>query len=86
MQRGRDECYLVEIRSVADPSPPVFTEADLERDTEQAIAGLLARLRTLSSRQLLEQVYLRQLHCLCAACHARWTDDPFGTAPGGSRT
>ena len=86
LQRGRDECYLVEIRAVADPYPPVFTEADLERDTKLAIAELLARLRTMSERQLIEQVYLRRLYCLCAACHARWADNPFGAALDRSST
>lgn len=86
LQRGRDESYLVEIRAVADPSPPVFTEADLERDTELAIAELLARLRKMSERQLIEQVYRRRLYCLCAACHTSWADDPFGAAADRSRT
>jgi hypothetical protein len=64
----------------------VFTADDLERDTERAIAELLARLRGMSERQLIEQVYLRRLYYLCAACHTRWAGDPFGVAGDRSST
>lgn len=78
LERGRAPFHLVEIRSVGDPSPPVFTQEDLEADTRRAIAELLARLARLSERQLIDQVYRRLLHCLCATCYAEWSDDPFG--------
>jgi hypothetical protein len=78
LERGRGECYFVEVRTVADPSSPVFSPEDLERDTERAIGELLARLRAMTERQLLDQVYSRRLFCLCAPCHARWVNDPFG--------
>jgi hypothetical protein len=86
LERGRDACYLVEIRAVCDPSPPVFTADDLERDTVRAIAELLVRIRGMSERQLIDQVYRRRLYCLCAACHARWGDDPFGVVGDRSST
>jgi len=88
LERGRGECYFVDVRAVADPSPPVFTEDDLERDTARAIRELLARLRKMTERQLLDQVYHRRLFCLCGPCYAQWVKDPFGPRddPGADRT
>jgi hypothetical protein len=81
LSRGRGECYVVEIRAVADPSPPVFTQDDLERDTEHAINELLARLRSMSDEQLIGQVYRRRLFYLCGPCYTLWVENPFGS-PG----
>jgi hypothetical protein len=80
---GRGEYYLVDIRAVADPSPPVFTDDDLSQDAERAIAELLSRIRALTERQLLDEIYRRKLFCLCNACYASWIEDPVGagTAP-----
>jgi hypothetical protein len=75
---GRGEGYLIDIRAVADPTPPAFSAEDLQADTEREISRLLASLRGQSERQLLDQVYGRRLFCLCNACYARWIDDPFG--------
>jgi hypothetical protein len=75
---GRGECYLVDIRAVADPTPPVFNGDDLSRDASKEIKRLLARLRGLSEKQLVDQVYRRRLFCLCNACYARWVEDPVG--------
>lgn len=77
---GRGEGYLVDIRAVADPTPPVFTGDDLAADATREIQRLLDRLRGLSSRRLADQVYGRQLFCLCNACYARWSADPFGAS------
>jgi hypothetical protein len=82
---GRGECYLVDIRAVADPSPPIFTGDDLSQDAEIEITRLLTRIRALSERQLLNEVYRRKLFCLCNACYARWVEDPAGGSPSSSR-
>lgn len=79
LRAGRGEWHVVEVRVVADPSPPTFDVEDLEADTEVAIDELLTRLRGLTDRQLREQVYARRLHVLCARCQTRWLADPFGT-------
>jgi hypothetical protein len=88
LERGRGACYFLDVRAVADPSPPVFREDDLECDTERAIGELLARLRKMTERQLLDQVYHRRLLCLCGPCYARWVEDPFAPRPdpGADRT
>jgi hypothetical protein len=85
LERGRGECYFVELRAVADPSPPVFHPEDLEGDTERSIGELLDRLRKLSERQLIDQVYRRRLFCLCAPCYAEWVADPFARPGRSSR-
>jgi len=77
LRPGRGEWYVVEIRTVVEPGPPVFTEEDLAGGTEAAISELLGRLRGMTEAQLRSQVYTRKLHTLCAGCHARWTADPF---------
>jgi hypothetical protein len=82
VELGRGECYLIDIRAVADPSPPVFTGEDLSRDAAREIDRLLKQLRKLTARELAAQVYSRKLFCLCNACHARWIQDPFGADHG----
>ena len=76
---GRGEGYLVEIKAVADPSPPVFTGDDLSVDADREISRLVARLHAWSPRQIADQVYRRSFHCLCNACYVEWSNDPFGT-------
>jgi hypothetical protein len=75
---GRGECYLVDVRVVADPTPPVFTGDDLSVDAAREIDRLLKSLRKLSRDELLAQVYRRRLFCLCCGCYAEWSADPFG--------
>ena len=79
VQLGRGEGYLVDIRAVADPTPPVLTGDDLSADASREIQRLLVRLRGMSERQVANQVFRRRLFCLCNACYARWIEDPFGT-------
>ena len=75
---GSGEGYLVDIRAVADPSPPVFTGDDISSDASKEIQRLLTRLRGMTAKQVADQVYRRRLFCLCNACYARWIEDPFG--------
>ncbi len=77
---GRGEGYLVDIRAVADPTPPVFTGDDLSADATREIQRLLVRLRGMSPRRVADQVYRRRLFCLCNACYALWSADPFGVS------
>jgi hypothetical protein len=75
---GRGECYFVEIRAVADPTPPVITGDDLSQDAGREIGRLVARIQGMSERQLIDQVYRRKLFCLCGPCYGRWIEDPVG--------
>lgn len=69
----------MDIRSVADPTPPVIAGDDLTRDAAREINRLVKRLARMTEKELAAQVYRRAIHCLCNACHARWVVDPFGS-------
>lgn len=75
---GRGDNYVVSILAVADPSPPVFTEADLSLDVEQEIQRLLAHMQDLDSQQAQVQVYRRLVFHLCESCYGDWIQDPTG--------
>ena len=75
---GRGEGYLVDIRAVADPTPPIFTGDDLSQDASREISRLLMKIRGMSNAQLAVQVYRRKLLCLCTRCYANWIEDPVG--------
>ena len=75
---GSGEGYLVDIRAVADPTPPIITGDDLSQDATREISRLLMRLRGMSHAQLAVQVYSRKLFCLCTFCYAIWIEDPVG--------
>jgi hypothetical protein len=75
---GRGDSYVISIVAVADPAPPAFTEDDLARDAGREIALLLKRLRGIDEQEALDQVYRREVFALCAACYARWIEDPTG--------
>ena len=75
---GRGEYYVVFIDAVADPSPPRFTEADLQRDSRAEIMRLLNELKECSARELLDQVLRRTVIHLCNACYRDWIEYPAG--------
>lgn len=76
---GRGELYLVRIVAVADPTPPVITQEDLEQDVRSEIDRLLDRLSGLTARELEEQVHRRLVLHFCVPCYRRWIEDPAGT-------
>jgi hypothetical protein len=53
---GRGDFYVVRIEAVADPSPPLITEEDLERDVSNEIEELIARMRLMTPQEANEQV------------------------------
>lgn len=69
---GEAEFFVVRIEAFADPTPPEITEADLRRDHRRELEALLDRLRGLSERQALEQVYRRCNLVLCNRCCDEW--------------
>lgn len=73
---GRGEFYVVDIRAVADPTPPTITEADLERDARREISRLLAALADHSERELMDQVCRHTVIHLCNRCFTAWIEDP----------
>ncbi len=73
---GRGEFFVVAIHAVADPTPPTFTEADLQRDARREIARLLAELEGCSQQELMDQVFRRTVIHLCNRCFAIWIENP----------
>ncbi len=77
----RSELFVVRIEAVADPSPPVITDEDLNRDLDSEINRLVNSLRSISSQEAMDQVYRRVTLTLCNACYKTWIEDPTGTHP-----
>jgi hypothetical protein len=75
---GHGDFYVVRIEAVADPTPPTFTEQDLQRDTAAEIDRLVESLRNLSEREALDQIFRRLTLHLCAACYRAWIENPVG--------
>jgi hypothetical protein len=76
---GWGELYVVSILAIADPSPPVFSEADLARDVGAEIRHLIAKMNQLDAQQAQDQVYRRLVFHLCTSCYNRWIEDPTGS-------
>lgn len=75
---GKGNFYVVKIEAVADPSPPVFDEEDLNKDPLQEIDSLIERAREMSQQELLDQVYRRVTIYLCLPCYTEWIEHPAG--------
>ena len=75
---GKGSFYAVKIEAVADPSPPIFDEEDLERDTLKEIDRLIEETKELSEQELLDQVYRRVTIYLCFRCFNLWIENPTG--------
>lgn len=73
---GSGDFYLVRIEALADPSPPRFSEEDLDRDPRTEIERLIERMKQLSEQELADQVYRRLILHLCGPCYRRWIEDP----------
>ncbi|MHB1560608.1 MAG: hypothetical protein ACYC61_24410 [Isosphaeraceae bacterium] len=76
LQPGRGELYVVSILAVADPYPPVYTEADLALDVGSEIRRLVRRLASTDADEARDEVYRREVFHLCVACYQRWIDQP----------
>jgi hypothetical protein len=73
---GTGNFYVVRIEAFADPSPPEFSDDDLEHDPRLEIERLIDQLREFSEQELLDQVYRRLILHLCGPCYRRWIEDP----------
>lgn len=78
---GRSDLYVVRIEAVADPSPPVITDEDLNRDLDAEINRLVNSLKSISAQEAMDQVYRRVTIVLCNACYKTWIEDPTSTRP-----
>lgn len=75
---GSGDFYVVTIEAIADPSPPLISAEDLDRDIEAEIRKLLAQIRDRSEQELIDDVYRRMQLLLCRRCYLNWIEDPVG--------
>ena len=73
---GKGNFYVVRIEAVADPTPPRFSEEDLQHDFRAEIERLIDQMRDLSEQELVDQVYRRLILHLCGPCYRQWIEDP----------
>jgi len=73
---GKGSFYVVRIEALADPTPPSFSEDDLQRDPRAEIERLIDAMRDLSEQELLNQVYRRLILYLCGPCYRQWIEEP----------
>ncbi len=75
---GEGSFFVVTIEAVADPTPPVFSDEDLARDTAQELRDLVEQLADYSERELMDQVHRRMVLHLCNGCFRIWIEHPAG--------
>jgi len=80
LQPGSGDFYVVQIEAVCDPTPPQFSEEDLQCDPRAEIARLLEDLRGMSGQEAMDQVYRRVTLYLCGPCYRKWIENPVGGA------
>ena len=78
LRPGSGDFYVVRIEAVCDPTPPVFSEEDLQRDPKEEIQRMLEILRGVSEQEAMDQVYRRVILHLCGPCYRQWIEDPAG--------
>lgn len=67
----RDEVsYRLRIEMFADPSPPQFTDEDLEADLEAEMRAILEQMEDCDAGEAEAQVYEAYLFTLCPRCRA----------------
>jgi hypothetical protein len=77
---GRGEYFVVRIEAVADPSPPVFDEAEVAEVCRTKIAQLMEKLEHVTEQEANDQVHRRLTLFLCNRCFASWIESPV--SPG----
>ena len=78
MTPGKGDFYVVRIEAVADPTPPAFSEEDMQHDPRAEIERLIEQMRNVSKQELLDQVYRRLVVYLCGPCYRQWIENPVG--------
>ena len=70
--------YVVWIEALADPTPLSISDADLACDPSEEIDDLLEQMRSMSERELMDQVHRRMTIHLCRRCYEQWIENPTG--------
>jgi hypothetical protein len=78
LKPGTGNFYVVQIEALADPTPPTFSDEDLQHDPRAEIEHLIEQMRASSEQELLDQVYRQRVIYLCGPCYRQWIEDPVG--------
>lgn len=81
---GGGNFYIVRIDAVCDPTPPSLDELESVENFASEWERLLDEMRSMSERELMDQVHRRMTIHLCATCYRRWIENPTGDAGGAS--
>ncbi len=73
-----DPRFVVKIEAFPGFDPTELTEDDLDDDPMEAVAEILQRDETLSSRDASEPLHKGFRFDLCPACHEKFVKDPLG--------
>jgi len=76
LKPGKGNFYVVRIEALADPTPPKFSEEDMNLDPRAEFERLLKQMYELSEQELLNQVYRRLVVYLCGPCYRQWIEEP----------
>jgi hypothetical protein len=63
-----EEAFRMKIEIFADPTPPEFTQEDLERDYEAEMRALFEQMENMDPKEVEDEVHEAYLFTLCAAC------------------
>jgi hypothetical protein len=75
---GAGDFYLVRIQAMADPTPPSFSDEDLQYDLKEKIQRLIEQMQDLSAQEAMDQVYRQVVLYLCGPCYRKWIENPAG--------
>jgi len=75
---GEGDFYVVRIEAVADPTPPSAAGEVDAGELDKRINDLIDQMRSMSERELMDEVYRRLTIHLCGICYRQWIEDPAG--------
>ena len=75
---GDGRTYIVHIEAMADPTPPIIKQEDLDQDFDKEAQILGEQLSGLSQQELADQVHRRLTLSLCISCYEQWIENPTG--------
>ena len=75
---GEGNFYVVRIEAFADPTPGNLSDNEHGPDAGEEIDRLIEKMRHMSERELMDQVYRRMTIHLCGSCYQQWIENPAG--------
>lgn len=66
--------FRMRIEICADPSPPVFTEEDLQRDTASEMKQILEAMEKMDPQEMEDEVHEAYTYILCRPCRQKIHD------------